>query len=401
MPRVLRILNRFNLGGPTLNATYLTKYLAPDFETLLIGGQHCDSEKNSDYILRDEGINFTTLVEMKRAIGLNNDIKAYRKLCQIIREFKPDIVHTHAAKAGALGRMAASHLNVPVIIHTFHGHVFDAYFNKVTSSVYKNIERYLASKSTKIIAISENQKMELCEIHKICAPEKVEVIPLGIDLCKFKEDKVIKRQNFRKVYNLDDDEIAIGIIGRLVPIKNHDLFLNSFKRIKDSTNKKIRAFIIGDGEMKEHLKELSSKLNLDYLNTKGIPQNREKASVTFTSWIKEVDYVLAGLDIVAMTSLNEGTPVSLIEAQAACKAIVTTDVGGVKNVVVPNETALLVPNNDLDAFTQSMKLLIESDDLRNKFAQNSCSQVLKDKFSYERLCNDMRKLYFRLLDENK
>ena len=238
MPRVLRILNRFNLGGPTLNATYLTKHLAPDFETLLIGGIHSDTEKNSDYILREEGISFTTLEEMRRPVNLNQDIKAYKKICQIIKEFKPDIVHTHAAKAGALGRMAAYHLDVPVILHTFHGHVFDAYFNAVISSVHKNIERYLAAKSTKIIAISENQKMELCEKHKICSPDKVEIIPLGIDLYKYKEDKVRKREYFRKVYNLDEDEIAIGIIGRLVPIKNHDLFLNSLKKIKDTTNKK-------------------------------------------------------------------------------------------------------------------------------------------------------------------
>ena len=401
MPKVLRILNRFNLGGPTLNATYLTKYLSPEFETLLVGGKHADSEKSSDYILQDQGVNFITLEEMKRPLSFIDDMRAYKKLCQIIKEFKPDIVHTHAAKAGALGRFAAYRHNVPVIVHTFHGHVFDAYFSRVASSFYKIIERNLAAKSTKIIAVSENQKRELSEVHKICTPDKIEVIPLGIDLSKFSLNIEKKRIDFRKLYNLDEDEIAIGIIGRLVPIKNHDLFLNSFKNIKESTNRKIRAFIVGDGEMKEHLKELSSELNLDFINTNGIPRNNEKASVTFTSWIEEVDNVLAGLDIVALTSLNEGTPVSLIEAQAACKAIATTDVGGIRNVVQPNKTALLSPSNDVEAFTVSLKSLIENDELRIKLAKNGGLTHLENKFGYTRLCNDMKNLYNRLLDENK
>jgi len=401
MPRVLRILNRFNLGGPTLNATYLTKYLAPEFETLLIGGKHSESEKNADYILKEQGVNFTTLEEMKRPLSLKHDLKAYLKLCRIIKDFKPDIVHTHAAKAGALGRFAAHRLKVPVIIHTFHGHVFDAYFNMVESSFYKNVERYLASISTKIIAVSDNQKNELSEVYRICSPDKIEVIPLGVDLSKYGFNKEQKRIAFRKTYNLDDDEIAIGIIGRLVPVKNHELFLNSFKNIKETTDRKVRAFIVGDGEMKEYLKELASKLNLDYLNTSGIPQNNEKASVTFTSWIKEVDNALAGLDIIALTSLNEGTPVSLIEAQAACKAIISTDVGGVKNVVQQNETALLSPSNDLNAFTENLKNLIENDELRDKLAKNGCSKRLQNKYGYERLTHDMKTLYYRLLEENK
>lgn len=397
MPKVLRILNRFNLGGPTLNATYLTKYLAPKFETILIGGKHEASEKNSDYILRDKGVDFTTIEEMQRPIDIKKDLKAYRKITEIIRSFKPDIVHTHAAKAGALGRLAAYNNKVPVIVHTFHGHVFDSYFSKFSSNFYKAVERYLAKKSSKIIAVSENQKTELCHVHKICSPDKVEVIPLGLDLKKFTVEREQKRQLFRKVYNLDDDEIAIGIIGRLVPIKNHDLFLNAFKNVKDLTGRRLRAFIVGDGEMKEHLKELSSSLNLDYINTNGVPVNNEKASITFTSWIKEVDFVLAGLDVVTLTSLNEGTPVSLIEAQAACKAIVSTDVGGIRNVVVSGESALLSPSNDLDAFTEILKLVIENDTLRKEMGDRGCTMRLEENFGYTRLCNDMKNLYYKLL----
>ncbi len=401
MPRILRILNRFNLGGPTLNATYLTKYLSPEFETLLIGGKAGEEEKNSDFILKNEGVDFQVIEEMIRPVNLTQDIRAYKIISKIIKEFKPDIVHTHASKAGALGRYAAHKHNVPVIVHTFHGHVFDAYFNMVKTSLYEQIERYLAKISDKIIAISDNQKHELSEVYKICHPDKIKVIPLGIDLHKFTYNVEEKRSTFRKTYNLDEDEIAIGIIGRLVPIKNHDLFLKSFKKIKETSPKKVRAFIIGDGEMKEHLKKLTSELNLDFINTYGIPKNNEKASVTFTSWIKEVDKVLAGLDIVALTSLNEGTPVSLIEAQASSKAIVTTDVGGVRNVVRSNETALLTPSNDINAFTTKLLSVVDNDELRLKLSTNSCAKKIIEKFGYERLCKDMKALYYELLKESK
>lgn len=396
MPKVLRILNRFNLGGPTLNAALLTKYLAPEFETLLLGGKNACTEKNSEYILKDLGVDYEIIDEMRRPISVRQDILAYRKIKHIIKTFKPDIVHTHAAKAGALGRYAAHALKVPVIIHTFHGHVFDAYFGSARTSFYKNVERYLAKLSTKIIAVSENQKEELVNVNKICPEDKVEIVPLGFNLEKFKNGNDQKRKTFRSTYNLDDDEIAIGIIGRLVPIKNHSLFLNAIKYLKENSQKKFRAFIIGDGETKENLKNYTSNLGLDFLNTDGIPHNNEKATVTFTSWIEEIDNVLAGLDVVTLTSLNEGTPVSLIEAQAARKPIVSTDVGGIRNVVVENKTALLTPKNNAEAFSQSLLRLVEDDNLRTALSHEGLKAV-EDKFNYNRLCNDMKALYYKHL----
>ena len=194
MPRVLRILNRLNLGGPTYNASYLTKYLEPEFETKLIVGSIDESEASSQHIVESLGIEPEYLPEMQREISPVKDRKAYKKLKQIIKEFKPDIVHTHAAKSGALGRLAASHLNVPVILHTFHGHVFHSYFNPIKTKAFIQIERHLASKSNKIIAISPLQKKELSEDFKICASEKIEIIRLGFDLNKFNTDQFQKRK---------------------------------------------------------------------------------------------------------------------------------------------------------------------------------------------------------------
>jgi glycosyltransferase involved in cell wall biosynthesis len=395
--KVLRIINRFNLGGPTFNAAYLTKYLGDDFETLLVGGDKDDTEESSTFILDQLGLEPIIIPEMRRDIGLKEDKIAYQKLKKIIQEFKPDIVHTHASKAGTLGRMAASKCNVPVVIHTFHGHVFHSYFGKTKTLVFKNIERYLARKSTAIIAISDIQKQELFSEHKICKSAKIKVIPLGFDLSRFQENLEEKRISFRKKYLLENDEIAIGIIGRLVPIKNHRFFIDAIHQLIQKTNKKIRVFIIGDGEEKDNLLNYCAQLDIDFIE---FIKEQGKATITFTSWIKEIDWANAGLDIIALSSLNEGTPVSLIEAQASNKPIVTTNVGGVENVVLTNQTAIIVSPNDLNGFYNALLKLVEDDELRLKMGKEGWNHV-REKFHYTRLVNDMQKLYVSLLNNTK
>jgi len=395
--KVLRIINRFNLGGPTFNAAYLTKYLEPEFETLLIGGVKYEEEESSEFILEKLGLTPIIIPEMQRSISFKEDKKAYQKIKKIIQEFQPDIVHTHASKAGTLGRLAAAKCNVPVVVHTFHGHVFHSYFGKAKTHFYKTIERYLAKKSTKIIAISDIQKKELWKEHKICKEEKLAVIPLGFDLDRFQENIDEKRTSFRKEYQLKDDEIAIGIVGRLVPIKNHQLFIHAINEVQKKTSKKVRAFIIGDGEEKVQLIELLNRIGLDYAEWR---KDKVSATVTLTSWIKEVDWANAGLDIITLTSLNEGTPVSLIEAQASNKPIVTTNVGGVENIVLKNETAFITESNNLDQFVNAVLKLVEDDKLRAEMSKKGWGFVKKE-FHYSRLANDMTKLYSSLLNNNK
>src|SRR5829696_9137375 len=144
MPRVLRILNRMAIGGPVLNATYLTKYLSPEFETLLVVGEKENHEKSASFIARDLGIDVVTIPQMKRPIHLPNDFKSYQAMRKLIKKFQPDVVHSHAAKPGVIGRLAASAENIPAIVHTFHGHTFNSYFNSLTSNTYIQVERYLA-----------------------------------------------------------------------------------------------------------------------------------------------------------------------------------------------------------------------------------------------------------------
>ncbi len=394
MPRILRIINRFNLGGPTLNVAYLTKYMSGKYETLLVGGVKEDSEGSSEYIVRNLGIEPVIIPELQRSLNPANDLIAYRKISKLIKQYKPDIVHTHASKAGTIGRLAAFRQNVPVVVHTFHGHVFHSYFSKSKTNFFINIEKGLANKSTKIIAISDKQKDELANDFNIAEPSKFEVIPLGFDLSKFRGDNASFRSKFRVEYNLNDSDVAIGIIGRLAPVKNHKLFLDAIKVLKFGTLKTVKAFIIGDGELRDELQTYCTENDLKYDTDNSSPDT----DVIFTSWKREVEKVYPGLDIVAMTSLNEGTPVSLIEAQAANRPIITTNVGGIENIVIPGKTAILAENDDLKDFATKLKALVESGQQQKELSQKGW-EFVNEKFHYSRLVSDMEALYDKLLSQ--
>lgn len=390
MIKVLRIVNRFNLGGPTYNVTYLSAFLPEEFETILCGGTHETHEGDSLFIPERYGVKPLIIQSLQRSINPLNDRKALREIRALIREFKPDIVHTHASKAGALGRTAAYKEKVPVIVHTFHGHVFHSYFGKFKTQLYKLAERRLAKKTDAIIAISEIQKKELSEIHKIASPDKIRVIPLGFDLDRFKENKDEKRKSFRKKYNLDDVEIAIAIVGRLTAIKNHELFIKSIGLISKESSKKLRAFIVGDGERLFELKQLAEEVE-------------EKCGAKifeFTSWIKNVDEILPGLDIIALTSLNEGTPVSLIEAQAAGVPVISTNVGGVSDVVDDAITGFVINGFKVEDYAEKLSVLVENPDIRAKMSQNGWNYV-EHKFHYRRLVDEVANLYRELLEKKK
>lgn len=393
MPRILRIINRFNLGGPTYNAAYLTKYLPDRFETLLVGGMKDPSEDSSQFIVENLGIAPMVLPEMYRDIDLRKDMAAYRRIQSLIEEFKPDIVHTHASKPGALGRWAAHKAGVPVIIHTFHGHVFHSYFNPIKTSIYKRLERKLASVSTRIIAISDKQKEELAHEHEICPSEKVEVVPLGFDLSRFSTDVDQMREVFRTEFGLGEEEVAVGIIGRLVPIKNHHMFLDALKWVCDRSAGKVKGFIVGDGESRTDLEAYAESIGLKHTR-----DSSEPADVYFAGWVKKVEYVIAGLDIVALTSKNEGTPVSLIEAQAGRRPIVSTRVGGIEDVVIPDASALLSEPDDLPTFRASLLRMANDAELRRKFGMAG-GDFVRHRFHFRRLADDFAALYDRLLTE--
>ena len=388
MPKVLRIINRFNLGGPTYNATFLTRFLSDDYETLLIGGLPEEGESDSFHIPKEYGVTPMLIEELKRIPNFKTDRQAYKRIKKIIEEFKPDIVHTHASKAGALGRKAAFACKVPVVVHTYHGHVFHSYFSKWKTKLIKLIERRLAKKTTAIITISDIQKKEICEIHKIADFEKTYVIPLGFDLSKFNTNREEKRIQTREKFGIQNDEIAIAIVGRITKIKNHAFFLNVIEKIlSENSSLKIKVFIVGDGDLTETISKNAQNINQKF---------GEK--IIMTSWIFDIASFNPGMDIICLTSDNEGTPVSLIEAQASGVPIVTTDVGGIKDIVSNGKTGFIVPKNDLDQFTFKLKELIHDKDKREMFSLNGWDFV-KEKFHYTRLAKDVEILYKKLLNK--
>ena len=383
--KVLRIINRFNIGGPTYNATFLTKFLPDEYETLLIGGLPEENEANSLHILEKYGVEPVLIPEMKREPNWKSDRMALKKIKSIIKEFQPDIVHTHASKAGALGRKAAISCKVPVVVHTFHGHVFHSYFGKLKTYVFKTIERYLARNSSGIIAISEIQKKELCQDHKITRTSKVKVIPLGFDLAPFQNNYAQNRKNIRNKYEISDDTIAIAIVGRITAIKDHHYFLDVIEEIHKKTNERIKIFIVGDGDLKP---EIEHRIQ---------PMKKSGIDISLTSWIFDIAEFNAGMDIMCLTSKNEGTPVSLIEAQASNLPVVSTDVGGVLDIVEQNETGFIIPRTNKSEFVSKLQLLIENDEIRNKM-KNKGWQNVYEKYSYQRLAKDMDIYYKELLN---
>jgi len=395
MPRILRILNRLNIGGPTYNVAYLSRYIDPDFKTLVLAGFKEPYEGNSDYLLKDLDVPFEYVPHMGRSIDLVKDLKAYRYIYKSIKDNKPDIVHTHAAKAGVLGRLAAhnSGLKPRAIVHTYHGNVFDGYFSPIKTNVFLNIERYLCRISDAIVSISERQKDDLVNKYKIAPANKVHVIKLGFDLQRFTEQRESKRAAFRTCYGIKEDELVIAITGRLTAIKNHALFIESISLLRQQNPAlKFKVFVVGDGELLESIIVHAS--NSCFSVCRPGTTNYD-ADIIFTSWRKDIDVINAGADIIALTSVNEGTPVSIIEAQASGTAVICTDVGGVKDVV-NNGYSGIVCDQDPVQFAQKLGELASNAELRNTLALNGEKSALEN-YSYARLVKETEDLYHNLL----
>ncbi|MFH0772263.1 MAG: glycosyltransferase family 4 protein [Candidatus Omnitrophota bacterium] len=379
--KVLRIIARLNVGGPAIHAILLTEALNNErFESILVTGHINTGEKDMSYLAKEKGIRPVVIYEMGRCISPVKDLAALWKIYKLMIREKPDIVHTHTAKAGTLGRVAAILAGVPVKIHTFHGHIFDGYFNKFAASIFLLIERALAGFTKYIVVISEAQKKQIGENYKIGYSGKLRVIPLGLELEKFFLAES-RGGALRSEFKIDADTIAIGIIGRLVPVKNHKMFLDTFKRLKKILGNefKLKSIIVGDGEERAALEKYASEIGIiDY--------------TIFCGWREELSEIYADLDIVALTSLNEGTPVSLIEALASALPVIATDVGGVRDIVEDGVNGCLVASGDTEAFAKGLADLIRSPLKRRIFGKAGREKV-RENFSKERLVRDISNLY--------
>ena len=382
--RVLRILNRFNVGGPVWNVALLTKYLPEEYETKLIGGKATPNEADAQYILSEFNINASVIPSLSREVSLGNDLKAFLALRKMIKEFKPHLVHTHASKAGFLGRLAAITTGVPIVVHTYHGHVFEGYFGPMKTRIIKELERFLARKSTAIVTISQAQKKAITEKYKICHAEKTHVIPLGFALERFYPSPA-KRNQARITYDLNDDIIAVGIVGRLTAVKNHSLFLKAAAILLSHSTLNYQFFVVGDGETKAELQQLCAEYGIT-------------SKVSFTSWIHSMEKFYPAMDIICLTSFNEGTPVSLIEAQASGIPVISTNVGGVENTMIGNETGFILTSFFPQELAKKIDSLANAPELRIQMSKNAHT-FATEQFSYHALVNNMDALYKKLLND--
>lgn len=385
--KIVRIINRFNIGGPMWNVLHLTQGLSKQYETLLLGGNALRSEGNAIPLLEKHQIKPKTVRHFSRKISVFSDVRTLFSLYHLLRKEQPILVHTHASKAGALGRLAGILCGTTCLVHTYHGLVFKGYFGKRASKTIVLIERWLARRTHAIVAISEQQKTEIVSEFRIAPPEKVHVIPLGFDLQKFVHSRGAKEM-LRKQFGIEEKEIAIAIVGRLTTIKNHAFFIDVAKELHLNNDVTYRFFIVGDGELKAGIQDAIDQHGTSF-----------STRFTFTSWIESMEHFYPAMDVVCLTSISEGTPVSLIEAQACGIPVVSTAAGGVINTVKHGETGFICPQGGLAEFVEYVHKLSTDKNLWQKMSQNGPTFVLKN-FSSEQLVLNMRTLYQQLLTKH-
>ncbi len=401
--KVLRMIARLNIGGPAIHVHLLTKGLdAKKFEPTLVAGKISPQEGDMSYLFDSADKEPIIIPELQREISLRMDLKAFHQIFSRLIEEKPDIVHTHTAKAGSSARLAVLMYNLIYgkkvrTVHTFHGHVFEGYFSQAKSLLFIWVERFLARLTDVIIAISKTQKRDLSEKFRIAPAKKISTVELGFDLRPFLESEVSRGQ-FRRSLGINDDSLLIGIIGRLVPIKNHLMFLEAAKIfLEQNAGVQTKFIVVGDGELRGELEAYCQELGLT-------------SYVIFCSWIRDVPLVYADLDILALTSKNEGTPVSIIEAMASSVPVIATNVGGVLDLLGPPdgvpspdgflvcERGILSLKNDASGFAKGLKYLIDGDIREKQKRLMRARFFVRGRFSEERLLHDIESLYLDLMN---
>jgi glycosyltransferase involved in cell wall biosynthesis len=393
--KIIVILNRLVVGGQTIDTLPLLHSLSEEFDILVLHGHKEKDERDASALLDKYSLKGKYISSLRRSINPVNDIIAFSSISHSIKKHKPQIVHTHGSKSGMIGRLAAYRAGVPVILHTFHGHLFHSYYNSFFTFILKRIERLLAKVTTTAIAISEWQKKELSDVYKILPSQKITIIHLGIEMDKMKDDQNIQRSSFRKMYNIKDEAIAVGIVGRIVPIKNLGMFVNVASNLLRQTKVPVYFFVIGDGYLKT---QIQNECSAHKMNWAGDENKNPDASVIFTSWIEDIIPVIHGLDILALTSNNEGTPMSIIEAQSCGKPVVATDVGGVRDTLIDEKTGFLVQPGDVEGMTDKLKLLVENASRRKEMGINAI-EFAAAKFSKRKEIEGFRILYSKLTDQ--
>jgi glycosyltransferase involved in cell wall biosynthesis len=383
--RVLRVIARLNVGGPALHVSYLSRELdRRGYETTLVAGRIGGSEGSMEYVAGELGVHPLYIPELQREISPFADAVAARRLLRLIRELRPDVLHTHTAKAGAVGRMAAlmaGSARPKVVVHTFHGHVLRGYFGPLKTEGFRQLERSLARVADALIAVSPEVRDDLVALG-VAPADKIAVVRLGLDFDARLAASADSRERLRAELGVAPDAFLVAWLGRMTEIKRADDLLRAFARLR-AANPEARLLVVGDGPLRGELEGLAATL--------GIAEQTR-----FTGFRTDVGVIYAAADAVALTSANEGTPVSVIEAQAAGLPVVSTDVGGVRDVVLDGTSGYVVARGDVDAISDRLGRLADDASLRTRLGNAGRSRAAA-RYGVPRLVDDIDRLYRELL----
>ena len=378
----MRIISRMNVGGPARHVAILNSGLDPArYESLLVFGEEGLAEGTLRDII-DPGARTVSIPELGREISPVADAVTLAKLVRLMRQTRPDIVHTHTAKAGFVGRVAARLCGVPVIVHTYHGHVFHGYFSPRKTNVFLKLERICAGFSNRLVTISPRLRDEISQ-YGVADRSRIEVVPLGLRLGPHGAHPR-RTGDFRRSLGISEDALLIGAVGRLVPIKNLGLLLEAASRAR-ARIPDLHVVFVGDGELRSQLQEQADALGLSDV-------------VTFAGWQGDLPAVYADLDATVISSHNEGTPACLIEAMASGCPVIATSVGGVPDMIVSGVTGQLTPPGDANALATAIVQLVNEPDQAQRMADQARGEALA-RYDEQRLIVDMERLYTELARE--
>jgi glycosyltransferase involved in cell wall biosynthesis len=383
--KVLRVIARLNVGGPALHVAYLTERLAErGYDTTLVAGTLTHGEESMSHVAAARGVQIRHLDDLQREISPLRDARAIFRLAREIRRARPTILHTHTAKAGAVGRIAAlvaGGARPPIIVHTFHGHVLRGYFNPLVARGFRLLERLLAQVTTALVAVSPEVRDDLVRLG-VAPEERFAVVRLGIGLEERVGGSNEGRLETRRLLGVAADAFVVGWVGRMTAIKSIDDVLRTFRRVLDEVDDAYLC-IVGDGPSRETLERHAHQLGV-------------MRRCLFVGYQHDVARFYEAIDALVLPSLNEGTPVSAIEALAARRPVVATNVGGVPDVVRDGVDGFLVPVGDTGALAARLVELARDPELREAMGSAGAARVY-ERYSIDRLVDDIDTLYRALI----
>jgi len=375
--RVLRVISRLNIGGPAIHVALLSRRSSDRFESLLVTGLEKAGEGNMLEFVRAQGVEPIIMPELvaDSLIG-PRDFVALWKLVRLIRRFRPDIVDTHTAKAGFLGRIAGALTGVPVRIHTFHGHVLHGYYSEIKNTIFRRVERLLGRLTTHFIAVSDQVRLDLID-YGVAPGEKISVIPLGLELSPFLNCAAL-RGSFKRELGLPETTLLVGIVSRIFAIKNHALFVDAAARVISEVPD-ARFVVVGDGVLRPEIEARAANLGLN-------------GRLIFTGWRRDLPAIYADMAALVISSNNEGTPFSAIEAMAASVPVVGTRVGGMPDLIREGSTGVLVPPRDAAALSAALVSLLGDPQRRRRMGEAARADV-EHRFTIARMLDETHALY--------